>query len=108
MQLKREIEIRQAMVLEDRQLLAAHADSLRYRALQSLATPKALAGSFAAGLLLAILRDRRKRVKTDGEATAAGSPWLHLLLRDVAMPLALAALQTKLGGAAEQHADQQQ
>jgi hypothetical protein len=93
--LKREIRLRQAMVLEDRQLLAAHADALRHRALRSLASPKALLGGFGAGFAAAMLRGRRKHEKTT-ESSAAGPQWLQLLLREVAVPLAMGALQAKL------------
>jgi hypothetical protein len=107
--LKREIRIRQAMVQEDRQLLALYANTLRERTVQSLASPKVLLGGFGTGLLLAMLRGRqrdRAAEATSSSAASAASPLLQMLLRDVAMPLALGALQAKLAGE-QQQPDQQ-
>lgn len=107
--LKREILIRQAMVQEDRQLLSLYGHTLRERAMQSLASPKVLLGGFGAGLLVAMLRGRHKHraaEETSSAASAAASPLLHMLLRDVAMPLALGALQAKLTAEQQQPGQQ--
>lgn len=97
--LKREIQIRQAMVLEDRAQLAAHAGLLRHRLMETLATPKALTGSFGVGLIAGLLRRPRKTTHGEPDIHAGGRSWTQLLLHDLVMPLALDALQTRLSQA---------
>lgn len=85
-QLKRDIRLKQAALLQERRLLAATAGALQQRALRALATPQVLAGSFAAGFTVALLR-RPKRSATGPKIR--NSRWLRLLLRDVVTPLIL-------------------
>lgn len=92
--LQREIRLKQALVLEDRQLLAARATALRARARRALATPEALLAGFGTGFATALLPGRRRPAPP--AAAAAGPAWLQFLLRDMIMPLALGMLQTKL------------
>lgn len=90
--LKHEIRLKQAAVLQARSRLLADGHALQQRSLAALATPQALAGSFGIGFVLALLLGRSRRAQA--ESSDKGPPgWLHLLLRDVAMPLALGALQ---------------
>ncbi|HEX5515692.1 MAG TPA: hypothetical protein VFY81_14935 [Gammaproteobacteria bacterium] len=79
--------------MQDRALLAANTRALQQRALHALATPQALAGSFAAGFAVAMLRGRRRPEHPAAEPKAHNGRWLRLLLRDVAMPLVLGMLQ---------------
>lgn len=97
--LNREISLKQAAVLQARQRLVTDSHALQQQALAALATPQALAGSFGLGLLLALLLGGSRR-GAEGKAKGAPPGWLRLLLRDVAMPLALGALQAR--GAADQ------
>lgn len=94
--LQREIRIKQALVLEDRRLLAAQAAVLQERALRALATPQALLTGFGTGFTAALLLGRRRHAPPAAEVVRPS--WLQLLLRDVAMPMAMGVLQTKLGG----------
>jgi hypothetical protein len=105
-QLKHQVHLKQQAVLHDRALLVASTQTLRARALRALATPKALAASFGIGFAAALLRGR-----SHGHAHGAVEPsghsgqWLHLLLRDVVMPIALGALQGRMTAGQEQPQD---
>lgn len=96
--LKREIQIRQAMVLEDRVLLAARTGLLRHRVMGTLATPKALAGSFGVGLIAGLLRRPHKVEHAEpAETHAGGRSWMQVLVHDLVMPIAMGAIQARLG-----------
>lgn len=103
--LQREIRIKQALVLEDRQLLAAQTAVLQERALRALATPQALLAGFGTGFAAALLLGRRRHAPPAAEA--AKPSWLQLLLRDVIMPITMRVLQSKLGGGGQPEQQQE-
>lgn len=104
--LQREIRIKQALVLEHRQLLAAQTAALQERALRALATPQALLAGFGTGFAAALLLSRRRHAPPTTEA--AKPSWLQqLLLRDVIMPIAMGMLQSKLGGGGQPEQQQE-
>ena len=80
------------MLLRRRAQLAADGRTLQRQALASLATPRALLGGFCLGFALALLTGRR-RSRPAGKAAPA---WLRLLLRELAAPVAMGAVQTYL------------
>lgn len=97
--LKQQIEIKQAMVIEDRQLLAADAAALRARTKQALTSPKTLAGGFGLGFVLALVSGggRSRRGDSGTEPSGIAGRMLPMLLRDVVMPIALNVVHAKFG-----------
>lgn len=91
-QLKREIRQQRLLVMESRTAAAAHGHAFRYRLHHELGSPKALVGSFSAGLAYGLLRARPQPCEegeAEHEAHGAAGPLLRWLVRDVAMPLVL-------------------
>lgn len=92
MSLRRAIQEQQALIAEDRLLMSAHGHALGFRVRRGLATPQALAGSFGIGLALGLHRGRARRSADDeppADHAGGGGRLLHLLIRDLALPLAM-------------------